>query len=283
MVDRPLGPRSPDKRNEAYESIFGRPSATHHQGAPLQPPFYPQSVHQQQVDQPYHYPQQYQTTADKRSINSPPYNGSALPQQYQNHSHPGPYQQSYHASHSSQSHIPHQGYPTYAQPPYGYSHSLAPPSVYSVARSANGVPYTSNIPPQQDEPPDASLEALTRKGLTPAQAYQAQVYMNNPTGPQGPRHRHTNSIESSSNRQSHGGNSGKAPEPPRLGLTIEQDDGSLGIDFISPGGSGSDHGEDDGSSELPWARKDRSRASPSFYQIPVMGRLLTGFWLSPLR
>ncbi|KAI0629392.1 hypothetical protein C8Q77DRAFT_324092 [Trametes polyzona] len=37
-MDRPMGPRKPDKRNAAYESIFGRPSAIHrHQQHPPGP------------------------------------------------------------------------------------------------------------------------------------------------------------------------------------------------------------------------------------------------------
>lgn len=38
--------------------------------------------------------------------------------------------------------------------------------------------------PQPEQPPDSSLEALTRQGLTPAQAYQAQVYLSSPAGQQ---------------------------------------------------------------------------------------------------
>jgi len=69
----------------------------------------------------------------------------------------------------------------YHQPSYGGS--LAPPSVHSRARSLASAPYaTGAVPQRADDFPDPNLEALTRSGLTPAQAYQAQVYRNNPAG-----------------------------------------------------------------------------------------------------
>lgn len=46
-MDRPLGPRQPDKRHAAYESIFGRPSAPHHNPHPTHqpPPPHPYYIH----------------------------------------------------------------------------------------------------------------------------------------------------------------------------------------------------------------------------------------------
>ena len=79
------------------------------------------------------------------------------------------------------------------------------------------------------------------------------------SSPNGPRHRYSNSSGPPPDRNSFSQyQNGKAPEPPRIGIRLEQDDGTLGIDFggSSPG-SGSDHGTD-GSSELPWARKDQT-------------------------
>ena len=105
------------------------------------------------------------------------------------------------------------------------------------------------INPRPEEPPDPALEALTRSGLTPAQAYQAQVYSNSPVAAQ--RHSAYTRPPSSEFRSSMNGG---VSTPPRLGANIITDGGGLGIDFSGGPLSGKD--SDDEDSELPWARRD---------------------------
>src|SRR3984957_7693445 len=62
LMDRPLGQRQPDKRNAAYEDIFGRPSAVHHQLAP----HIASNYHQQSLPpQQYWGHQQFQPYSDR--------------------------------------------------------------------------------------------------------------------------------------------------------------------------------------------------------------------------
>ncbi|KAI0773286.1 CNH domain-containing protein [Trametes elegans] len=285
-MDRPMGPRKPDKRNAAYESIFGRPSATHHnQQLPGQ--FTP-------APQPYQYPPpagqaapyypQYNPQVDRRtSVSSfrPP------PSQYSQQTAPSTLggQSYYPPNPQATQAVPPPAYP----PPYaqsqrqqlGYARSLAPPSIVSRARSVGNSPGV--IAPLPEEPPDAGLEELTRAGLTPAQAYQAQVYMNSPMGHQASRpppavSAHYPTPGSPTAAPSHGP---RGPRPlstqstqsnqslpaglPRIGVNIETDDGKLGLDFSSNGdGNGgggstppSEPGTEEDSSELPYSRSHR--------------------------
>ena len=218
-MERPAGPRQPDKRNEAYESIFGRPSATHHQAAAG--PYYGQSVQ----NAPYHPP-----------VNqfSPPYN--YYPQAIDRRtSHPSgnvPYYQhlpTYSQSPASQPHLPASSHYQHPHPHPQRPRTLAPPTLHARAPSVLSVPTTSaTIPPKPEDPPDAALEILSRSGLTPAQAYQAQVYRTDPPPQNGTPSRPPDNV-------------------PRLGL-IDPDIGSLTIDFASD-----EHATDDPDSELPWA------------------------------
>ena len=248
-MDRPLGPRQPDKRFAAYESIFGRP------GAPQQPGMPPPYVLQQQQQQPplplpqhplYHY-QAYPHPGEKRTSFGSSYAPST-------HSHAS------HASHGPPAsfHQRHNPYNHHSQP-HVSPQSLYPPpsSVHSRARSvASSSQSPGIIMPQPPEPPDRSLEPFTLQGLTPAQAYQAQFYLNGTAGSQQP----------SRLRSSHNRPSADVPGPqhlPRLSLTLEHDDNNLGLDFTVPNGTGSDQGTDEGGSELPWARNDDSGTSLS--------------------
>lgn len=262
-MDKPVGPRQPpDKRNAAYESIFGRPGVAHHQGAT--PANYPQALYHPPPNQPYPYPpQQYQSNADRRtsyssftpSVHS--HSGYHVPQ---SQAPPGAYRQSYYPSYQSQA-LPPTAYPPPIPGAYGYSPGLAPPnSVPSRARSVTSNPQSPGIiVPQPEEPPDRSLEAFTQSGLTPAQAYQAQVYLNSPAGPQGDWSRYRTSPAPSdwdSFPQTQDGSPSRYQDAPMLGVTLEHDDGRLGIDFAGNSGNSSDPGTDEGSSELPWARKE---------------------------
>jgi RHO1 GDP-GTP exchange protein 1/2 len=123
---------------------------------------------------------------------------------------------------------------------------------------------TGVIAPHPDEPPDASLEALTRAGLTPAHAYQAQVYLNSPAGQQSGWNG-LGDIPAAALRPTSLPNNGasgqlmprSAIDVPTLGVNIDSDSGGLGLDFA--GSSPSDLDTDEGSSELPWARPAERR------------------------
>ena len=276
-MDRPLGPRRPDKRNAAYESIFGRPSAQHHQlGGQYPPPpaqFQQQFPQQPPNGQPYPYYPQYASQLDRRTSTASfrPYQQQQVPlntfRQSSNPNSPTPS--------PSNPVFPQQGYQpqAYPQRQYGYASSLAPPSVVSRARSIGSAPGV--IAPLPEEPPDPSLEALTRSGLTPAQAYQAQVYMNNaPMGqqqswpqqqpPPPPQHNQPQAAPTSPAPSAPTPASPSRPDAPRgprpqsaqtmpavldkfpeLRINIEADDGRLGLDFINEASFG--NGAADGS------------------------------------
>ncbi|KII85858.1 hypothetical protein PLICRDRAFT_56335 [Plicaturopsis crispa FD-325 SS-3] len=261
-MDRPLGPRRPDRGNEAYEAIFGRPSASHHQLAgPPGPPVPHYNQHAPPNGQQHHYQQhqQYQAHVDRRTSYA-----SSLAPSYRQPANAA-YRQSYYPTHS-----PQPSQPPLPPPPGTYSpyppnvQSLAPqstlvaPSVHSRARSVISSPRSAGIiAPQPEEPPDAGLEALTRAGMTPAQAYQAQVYLNSPAGQQAEwsnRSRPVDAPQASSPSRAQYQAIPQHADIPRLGVNLEHDDGRLGLDF--GGSSPSDQGTDDGSSssELPWAR-----------------------------
>ncbi|KIY71876.1 CNH-domain-containing protein [Cylindrobasidium torrendii FP15055 ss-10] len=136
-------------------------------------------------------------------------------------------------------------HPQASMPPaYGYggyaggAPSLAPPSMVGRARSINSSGTMGIIATPPRERPDPSLEAWTDKGMTPAQAYQAQVYLNGPQ-PTSP----TPSLS-------------RSPELPRL-PQLASENGRLNIDFTSSGSG------EDGLSELPWARTGRTPPPPA--------------------
>ncbi|GJE93881.1 CNH-domain-containing protein [Phanerochaete sordida] len=211
-MDRPMGPRSqPERRNVAYESIFGRPSASHHHATPPPVPYGQQTY-------PYASTNgQYGAQLDRRtsaaSSIAPSMNRSTQVS-------PNMHRQSYYVHQPP----PHQHQP-YPPPPapsthaYPGSGNLNAPSVNgSRARSVGRSPGI--IVPAPEEPPDPSLEALTQAGLTPAQAYQAQIYMKSPMG------------HSQSKLESHHAQRNSAPNGlPQLALDLQPDNGKLDIDF----------------------------------------------------
>ncbi|OBZ74240.1 Rho1 guanine nucleotide exchange factor 1 [Grifola frondosa] len=248
----PMGPRQPDKRNTAYESIFGRPSATHHHQNPPPLPY-------TQSPQPYQSPQFYPPSQSYQSPQSYP-----SPQAYQHpqgSAQPYPYysqqQLDRRTSHSSSTRAPSMQYPssnrqsrysTTSQPhPSQYSSApLAPPAVSTHARSVGS--SAGVIAPPPADPPDANLEALTRAGLTPAQAYQVQVYRNSPaSGPAMPD---------------------AMPDAPHIGLNIDADDGRLGIEFVGDGSSRARTVRVD--TALPPSPSPGRRSSESSKTVPVM-------------
>lgn len=118
----------------------------------------------------------------------------------------------------------------------------------------NSVPYSSQ-PVHQVQETDPSLEGYIQTGLTPAQAYQQQVYMaggRQPSTSQNRRSYHSphNTI---SGTLAHSQN-GALPETPKVNLDLGPG-GDLGLNFnvhaSSPLTAVS-------SSELPWASTEAS-------------------------
>jgi hypothetical protein len=221
-MDRPLGPRQParqpEKRHAAYQDIFGRPGPQPRPGyatstyggysGPSQQPAYPYLDPRQATDGHAAYAQ---------SVYGVPYSQpQPAPISYQ--------QPTYYAqSAAPQPYYPNYTPSTYAHTPYSQPQMLSPPQqpqnhsrTKSIASSRH---VQGAIPPRPEEPPDPQLEAYIRAGMTPAQAYQQVVY----TQGQVPQH-HSPTYTSSMYPTS------EVP-PPRIGLTLETDDGRLGIDF----------------------------------------------------
>jgi hypothetical protein len=276
MDPRPAGPRHPaqhqhqpvgDKRSAAYQSIFGRPTLNVPQQQQQQQPAlnYSPSVRASQHPQPnglqHHNQQQYQSHLDRR-ISQPSF--------AQSHPHyPAQQQQQPYRKSFDPSTTPQTQYPSYHQ---GRPSSLAPPSVHARARSLASAPHTAGvIDPRPEEPLDASLDPLTHAGLTPAQAYQAQVYLNSPAGQQSGWNGQGNLPAAALRPSSLPPGNGASSQPlvtrsaidvPTLGISLESDDGRLGIDFL--GSSPSDQDTDEGSSELPWASPASQHSTRGF-------------------
>ena len=257
MDHRPAGPRQPpDKRNAAYESIFGRPGGMHH---PSTLPAHPklgqyQNSHvvtdstSQQFPQRHPYQQQHYPPQPDR------------PPSFTDYGHPA-----LHASYPSQPQGLHRTPTQPNQPPYSYQNaqytyqnnqqaSLSPPQTIGRARSMNSVPYSSQ-PVHQVQEPDPPQERYTRAGLTPAQAYQQQVYMTggHQSHASPNRHSHHSPHNSISGTSTHSQN-GTLPDTPKVNLDLGTD-GNLGLNFsvdaTSPLTAAS-------SSELPWASTEPS-------------------------
>ncbi|KAF8630462.1 hypothetical protein AX15_002911 [Amanita polypyramis BW_CC] len=252
-MDRPLGPRQPDKRYAAYESIFGTPTSTHHQPPVPQPP-YPPSYYPQQLPPQhpaYHY-QSYQPSPDRRTSFGSTYAHSTNSQtSYPSSHNHGPYTQPYPSQYPRHNPYPHH-VPAQSLYPPGSVHSRAH-SLASTHNQSQGV-----IMPQPPEPPDHSLEQFAHQALTPAQAYQAQFYSTDAAVPQQSRFGAPPAPVESSYHHGPSDTAGPLQEVPRLSLSLDQDDSQLGLDF---GGNGSDQGTEEGSSELPWTRKDDSAST----------------------
>ncbi|KAI0263496.1 hypothetical protein BC834DRAFT_316769, partial [Gloeopeniophorella convolvens] len=246
MMDRPLGPRQPDKRLTAYESIFGRPGASHQlsEQRPLSNQSYPPPANYSPSQYPYPSAQpQYSTAAlDRHNSFSPhPYLAQQPP--------PPNSRQSFYAPSPPQN----QSW-NYSAYPYHHPQYPHPQSSHASVTSSPLSPGVVVPPP--DDPPDPSLEALTRQGLTPAQAYQAQVYHNNvmtpPQGPWGPRPQSSHQPPPPQQQPQHqqqqqqrlsaydydpdpryqnGAASRSHTNIPRLGVNIDVDNGRLGLDF----------------------------------------------------
>ncbi|KAJ7656355.1 hypothetical protein DFH06DRAFT_1328647 [Mycena polygramma] len=247
-MDRPLGPRQAPERHAAYEDIFGRRPIQHQQQQSRPPPpqagYYP---HQQQQQPQYAPPYPNNPTGYARP---PPHF------QQQLHPGPGPGPQYAHSQYAPSAYAPSPA-SQYAPPNSIRAASLRAPSLRP--------PYQAGVPaPPPDRPPDAA-------GLTPAQAYQAQVAWGRRSASPVP-----------------GGGGG----PPALSVAIGGGEG-LGINFDfeeggSAGGLGSAGGggvpeieEEDEESELPWARREYLSHSfpllvPCLLSLPLRGGYTMG-------
>ncbi|KAG8752819.1 RHO1 GDP-GTP exchange protein 2 [Serendipita sp. 396] len=226
MADSINAHHSSDERSQAFQSIFGRPSPAHHQ------------------------PQ-----AQPRPV---PVNTS---QYYQNH-YPSPGMQPRYLPPQQQQYPPSQYARSVRGPeqPYGYQYG-PPHSNYPPPSVTNSSGTIASPPPPA---PDPSLDFLTSQGLTPAQAYQAQVFAANqqrmglPSGAYPPINPHTGPS--------------KIPNegyPSRVdSLSFQPDGGRLSLDFDSKPSTSSnvqpvfsrpeEDGDGDGDSELPWVAGQRT-------------------------
>ena len=251
-MDRPLGPRQPDKRNAAYESIFGRPSVSHHISGPSTPQNYPQAPGFSPSQYPYPSNQQHYSPTSHDLSNSPYSSHAYLPQT----SNP---RQSYYAPSPPQNQS--WSYPNYSylQHPYPPTQPAPPP----IVNNALTQPIYS-LPP--DDPPDPSLESL-HQVHTPPQAYQPRTYPNNTIahqqvewGPHSPPHPPQQQPQAQQAAYDYDPDfhynvspSRSHPNIPHLGLNIDADNGRLGIDFAEESSP-----SDTDDSELPWAHRSSS-------------------------
>ena len=245
-MDRPLGPRQPDKRSMAYESIFGRPGVSHHispgqspsQNYSPPPPTYNQNQY------PYPAGQQHYSHSSVDFHNSPYSSHAYLPPPP-----PNPRQSLYAPS-------PPQNQ-SWSYPNYPYLQSQYPSHQSSPSPVANNPHIQPIYPPQSDDPPDSAIEPLNRQGLSPTHAYQPQTYNPNVIPlqqqpqwgprPPPPQQQQTAYEYDQGHYFQNGSPSRSHPNIPHLNIDVV-DNGRLGVDF-SEESSPSD--TDD--SELPWA------------------------------
>lgn len=212
-MERPLGPRAPPSngRDRAFESIFGRPSAVHHipppgqQRVPTHPGYnnlapppadpyarapspsgYPGYVQPQQAAGQQFRPQQQ----DPRYSYGP----SLQPSQQMQNQYPV-YQSNQTHPRASQYLLPAEGYPgdmrqaALDQPPaYGpgpaYAQSLPPEQYQQPPSVRHSITYRSGTMANSNDTGDRGYTATApppqQGGMTPAQAYQAQVLRDDP-------------------------------------------------------------------------------------------------------
>ncbi|CAK5283232.1 unnamed protein product [Mycena citricolor] len=267
-MDRPLGPRQqpPGERSTAYEDIFGRRAANHHSQQPPYPP-------NQAQYQPYPPQQQYYPSQGYPQYTQQP--------QYRPQA---PYPPSY----------------PQLQTPYQYVRAPAGPRAPSLHSSVSHPPFQQNHPGHGVlVPPPTQMR--DEQGLTPAQAYQAQVAYGrtSPAPPQAGMSRGSFLPPPKSNGIAANGGLGasgssldlgdRTSKPPSLtvaigeglGFNLNFDDfgansaqnervnssGAGGVvDDSAPGSF-----DDDEESELPWARE---RDSPSSTKREHLSSLL---------
>lgn len=289
MMDKPAGPRQqpPDKRHVAYESIFGART-----GAPSPHDFPPNAYPSYPQNQPFQYQQQVPYNGPERRTTYPvsypghqPYpnpNGHPPPPMQPPPGPQGAYSQGYYAPPNQHNvpnqYTPYQYPPQLVQSPYNYPASLGPPT-QSLSRARSVIGNNATLSPPMDMVPSSSSHpALPLTGN-----YQTQPYVDGSRrqpSPQPPvqhppadwtQHRASPGAAPRRPSQSHKHNSNgssRSTEPPRLGISLEHDEGRLGIDFgENASGSNSDPSTDEGDSELPYARSETSSTS-QFHRPP---------------
>jgi RHO1 GDP-GTP exchange protein 1/2 len=253
-MDRPLGPRQPDKRLAAYETIFGRPGAHHlspgQSSSPPHPQNYPPLPNYSQTQYPY-------------PSNQPHYSSPTLDRHpYANQS-PDPRQTFYASPPPQNQSWSYSNYP-YLQPQYPLSQPpLTPASNNSLSLAV--------YPPQPDDPSDPTFNSPTRHGLalSPPHPYQAQAYHNNtiihqqpswgtlpPPVPQQqqPPYEYEHDF-----RYQNGSASRSYNNVPHIGVNIDSTNGRLGLDFDEESSP-----SDTDDSELPWANSLSRTSFPYF-------------------
>jgi RHO1 GDP-GTP exchange protein 1/2 len=262
-MDRPLGPRQPDKRLTAYETIFGRPGVSHH----LNPGPGQSSPHSQNYSLPPNYPQsQYPYPSNQPLYSSPTRDRHSYvaqsPDSHQTfYTSPPPQSQSW----------------SYSNYPYIQSqYSLPQPPLTPVPN--NPLPLTI-YPPPPDDPSDPAFNSPSRHGpnLSP-HPYQAQAYHNNlvvhhqpswgnlppPVPPQQQQQQQQPPYEYENDlRYQNGSASRSYTNIPHLGVNIDSTNGRLGLDFdeeTSP--------SDTEDSELPWANSQSRTSFSHTSQLP---------------
>lgn len=201
-MDPPAG-RRPDVRSAAYESIFGRPTAGHHQPPQVQAPYnqpaysqwspanqappadpngpYPTHIAQQHLAP--NYPERRTSYAPSIAASARSAHSAYGPPQIQGPPHAGTQQQ--HAYHQSQYLQPAQQHVPYRSPSFssgdGRPQRLSPGPAPHSRGSSVSPPNHSPAQPRFHSVPEGHVQS----DMTEAQAYQAQVYeqMNQPPPP----------------------------------------------------------------------------------------------------
>jgi len=215
-MERPLGPRAPpvNDRNRAFESIFGRPSAVHHIPPPGQQRLPPQAGYnnlQPPAGEPY-----ARAPSPLGYLNYAP-SQQAAGQQFRHQQDPRypygpPLQPSQQLQNPYTTYPPNQGQPRinqYPQPSEGYPGDVRQAVVNQSSGYGPGPTYAQSLPPEEFQPPPSVRHSITYRsgvtanrndfgdrgyqstsisaapppqqgGMTPAQAYQAQVLRDDP-------------------------------------------------------------------------------------------------------
>lgn len=252
-----LSQGQPDKRSAAFESIFGRQKVIPAQTAAIPvydaTQYYQASAAAAASSQRISYPGSL--PPGTAYIQSPPQQLYALPQGAAPG--PSPYRTSYYpfTAVQTQQLAPQQH--TY------YQHHLVPQQTAQPGQRRSPSPYTRPPGPIHphpgQEPPDAGLEHLTRQGLTPAQAYQAQVYLNSPAShphqqPYPVAAQDYSQLTPNPNHHHHAAArltpyTAPPPQLPDVDLNI----GGLGLSDFSKSSQEEDLNDGASGSELPWA------------------------------
>src|SRR5258708_5800305 len=248
-MDKPQGARPipPDKRHAAYESIFGRPGATHHQHA-MSPNNYPPYMSLPLHSGPsYQYTPQRLPVGNTDRLNHQPSLSTGYAQ-YPSQFQPGPSrQQFYPPPGPPASSNPHASYPSYA-PQYqgGFGGPFVSPSNSARARSINNNSNPLDLYSSQRVESPNSVASFP--AFTPPQAYPQQLgYADRPLShPGGPR----DFVPTQHTQNGRASHISLPDVPPKSALGYED----AHLDFHGA----SELETDDGSSELPWARVDPS-------------------------